>query len=275
MKTTNHPPQLRRILLAVYPCGVLLATVTAASAAPASAPKPAAAPAPAAASATAPAASTVNALPTAESLKPVLPLAFDKFAPDFNATTISPPWLTVQVGTLETYFSPPLGKTSFVLDDATWSKRPDLIASYHPIEISCLMGAKARYDNVTMINLDKAGNPLGYTLPVGQILYFLVRGESESGMLYSVHYYDSGPDLHWISNPEKDGAFIPATPGSIRVTQDLGAPLENYTLLYLSQRVGEPRPDSTARTLTLYTYLVIHIHRNSPPAAPTGIVSGR
>ncbi|HVU38918.1 MAG TPA: hypothetical protein VHC95_11335 [Opitutales bacterium] len=254
MNISSRLPRLRRAAPALGAFTALLFTpVFAAEATP---PTPAAAPAPQV---------------TAESLKPALPMDFDKFAADYQPKSISPPWMVLQIGTLETYFAPPAGKPAFVLPERDFSEQ--LKASYHPIELNCLMGAKTRFDNVTLLTLDKAGNPLGYTLPLGKIVYFLARNDSDSGIIFSLHYYDSGKDLYWIDNPAKPGAFIPVIrPTS--VTQELGAPAESYTFLYLSQRVGQLRPDSTAKPLPLFTYLVIRIHRVPPPAAPTGLAGG-
>ncbi len=258
MTTKNYQPMPAQVMKMLFPLSVLLAATALA--------------APAATSATAPAA-PANARPSAASLQPVLPLDFAAFAPDYHAEAISPPWLNVQVGTLETNYAPPANKNAFVLEEATWITRPDLQANYHPVEFSCLMGAKSRYENITLINLDKASHPLGYTVALGQTIYFLARGESAQGITYSIHYYDSGKDLIWVPNPENNDAYIPRIL-PVSVTQDLAAPAESYVFLYINQRIGELHPGSTARPLTMYNYLVIHIHRLSAitPAPATGIV---
>lgn len=257
--------------------GLLLATLPAHAAAPGPASAPTVhtpEPAPAAAPAAAPAQAPAETKVTAESLRPTLPMDFAKFASDYQAKAISPPWLVVQIGTLETYFAPPQDRASaFVLPDRDFHNQPQFVANYHPIELSCLMGAKAKFENVTLLDLDKAGNPLGFTLPLGQIVYFVARDETEQGLLYSFHYYDSGKSMYWISNPDKDGSYLPVIQSTL-ITQDMGAPAESYTFITLSQRLGNQRADSTAKPLPLYTYLVIHVHKTPAPATPTGLAQG-
>ncbi len=229
--------------------------------------------APAAASGTAAPAATAPAVPTAQSMKPTLPLEFSDFATDYQITTISPPWLAVQVGTIETYYAPPSNMASFILGPQDF--RRDLAANYNPIEFSCLMGTKSRYENVTLISVDKAGHPLGYTLSFGKVIYFLARGDTPRGIAYSIHYYDSGKDLDWVPNQEKNGYYIPVI-HSISVTQNYAAPADNYVFQYLSSRVGTATDKTYAKPMTLYTYLVIHVTPLVPPqsAAATGIVPG-
>jgi hypothetical protein len=278
MKNQPRLSRPRRYLASLIHSGTLLAALSA-SAAPGPANPPVHAPEAAAAPATsAPAemAAPAPAVPkvTAESLRPTLPMDFSKFAADYDAKMISPPWLVVQVGTLETYYAPPSDKKAFVLPERDFRNEPQFLANYHPIELSCLMGAKAKFENVTLLDLDKAGNPLGFTVPLGQIVYFVARDETEKGIIYSLHYYDSGKSMYWVSNPDKDDHFIPVIQ-PLMVTEDLGAQAENYAFITLSQRIGTQRPDSTAKPLPLYTYLVIRIHKVPAPAAPTGIPSGR
>jgi len=267
MKTTNRLPQPACTRKMIYSLGALLAATVAAAAAPVATSAPT--------NSTVPAAAPANTPSIAASLKPVLPLDFSAFAPDYQAKAISPPWLTVQVGTLETNYGPPAGKKAFVLDASTWDARADLQANFHPIEFTCLMGAKARYDNVTLLDLDKAGHPLGYMVSLGQIVYFVARGETAQGIVYTIHYYDSGKDLAWMPNPdpEKSDTYIPRL-RSISVTQDLIAPAESYLFIYLTQRTGPQRPDSTAKPVTLYSFLVVHLHsvQSNSPAPPTGIM---
>jgi hypothetical protein len=189
-----------------------------------------------------------------------LPLAFTDFAADFHARELRPQWLTVQVGVLETVFAPPAGKTMFVLPEL----QQELADNFQPVEISCLVGAKSRFENVTQIDTDPLGHPLGYSLPLGKIVYVLAREEQPAGIRFSFHYYEA-TQLHWLPNPEKDGWFVPLTQAT-SMTQDLMVPAEGYVFIFLSNRIGPPHPDSTARPLALYTYLIIHIHRIPQPA---------
>jgi len=128
-------------------------------------------------------------------------------------------------------------------------------------------------DNFLNLDTDPLGHPLGYSLPLGRIIYFLAREERPAGVFFSVFYYDSS-QLNWLPSRDTKGAFVPSMQATV-VAQDLTIPVESYAFIYLSSRMGPQRPGSTSRPLPLYTYLVVHLHRETPPeiAAATGIVA--
>jgi len=196
-----------------------------------------------------------------------LPLAFADFAADYHPQELHPEWLTVQVATLETVFSPPQDKTTFVLSELPAA----LTELYQPMEISCLLGAKSRFENVTQIDVDPRGHPLGYSVPLGKLAYVLAREVQPEGINFSLHYYEAG-QLRWQANPEKNDWFIPATQATA-ITQNLLVPIDRYVFFFISSRFGPPRPDSTARPQPLYTYLILHVHP-LVPAAPAMDAAG-
>jgi hypothetical protein len=189
-----------------------------------------------------------------------LPPAFADFAADYHPEELHPEWLTVQIGTLETVFAPPAGKAMFVLP----TLQSELADAFQPVEISCLLGAKSRFENITQIDVDPLGHPLGYSLPLGKVAYVLARAELPQGISFSFYYYESAK-LRWVPNPEKAGSFMPVTE-AIAEAQNLTVPADGYVFIYLSNRVGPPHPDSTARPVTLYTYVVLHVHPVPQPA---------
>ncbi len=133
------------------------------------------------------------------------------------------------------------------------------------------MGAKTRYDNLTLFEADKAGNPLGYVLPLGQLVYFLARDDTAEGTVFSIHYYHA-EELKWIPNSGAPGTYIPVT-SPIVFTKDAVVPAGSYALFYLSQRVGTAVPNTHAPKV-FYKYLVVHIQRVAPSVAPlpTGVM---
>jgi len=237
---------------------------------PANAPTPPpAAATPASSTAPAPAPTTTATVPTAPTpttpaipvaLHVRLPLTFADFAADFHPQELHPEWLTVQIGTLETVFSPPAGKAMFVLPELP----QELADIFQPVEISCLLGAKSRFENLTQIDIDPPGHPLGYAVPLGKLVYVLARNEQHAGISFSFYYYES-TQLHWLPDADKDGWFTPVTQATV-ATQDLMVPADGYVFVYLSNRLGPPRPDSTARPQALFTYLILHVHPVAPPA---------
>jgi hypothetical protein len=181
-------------------------------------------------------------------------MAFSDFAADYRPQQLHPEWLTVQVGVVETVFAPPQEKALFMLEEL-----PAALADlFQPMEISCLLGAKSRFENVTQIDIDPLGHPLGYTVPLGKIVYVLARAERPEGISFTFHYYEAG-QLHWLPNPVKDGWFMPQTQATT-VTEDFLVPADRFVCIFLSSRPGRPNPDSTSRPQTLYTYLILHIH---------------
>ncbi len=231
-------------------------------------PTPVSAAAPVQTPATTPATSQdTAAAPPAQTAAPVvaaphlrLPLAFVDFAADYHPQELHPDWLAVQIGTLETVFSPPAGKTMFVLPEL----QPELADAFQPVEISCLLGAKSRFENLTQIDVDPHGHPLGYSLPLGKLVYVLAREERPEGINFSLHYYEAG-QLRWLPDSEKDGWFFPITQAT-SVTQNFIVPADSYVFIYLSNRAGPPHPGSTAQPVMLYTYLILHVHPMAQPA---------
>ena len=218
----------------------------------------------------APATATGNAT-MAPMPRPRLPLDFADFVSDYKPKDLRQEWLTVEVGELETFNAPPEGMTSFVMPEDIWN-RQQLSVTFKPMVLTCVVGSKARFDNLMMLEVDKANNPLGYSLPLGQLVYFLAMREANEGMVFSIHYYHA-EEVRWIPNPNVSGSFMPVTSPTI-LTQDAVMPAEDYAFLYLSQRSGPVIPGAPTPPKTLYRFLVVHIHRLTPPAPPlpTGVM---
>jgi hypothetical protein len=238
--------------------------------APARAADATASPATAAPGATVP---STPALPTGSPQgphKPILPLDFANFAADYQPVAMRQEWLQVEVGEMESIYKPPLDMTDFSLPAAQW--RPENAVDFKPVELTCVMGAKTRSDNVMVLDADKSGHPLGYALPLGQIIYFLARAETPDGIYFTVHYYDS-TEVHWVANPDSPGTYLPVTQPTM-VTKDAIARADAYSCFLLSERLAPSRPDVPIPPVTLYKYLVVHIHpvEEAPMAEPSGLV---
>ena len=219
-------------------------------------------PAAPATAATAPA--TGNATPPTGP-RPRLPLDFANFAPDYVPKDLRQDWLSVEIGELETFNGPPPNMPSFVMPAEMWD-RQQMSVTFKPIALTCVVGSKARFENLMMIDVDKANNPLGYSLPLGQLVYFLATRETPEGMVFSIHYYHAD-ELRWIPSSGGAGTFLPVT-SPIILTQDAVMQVENYAFFYLSQRMTTVVPNTPTPAKALYKFLVVHIHRLSPPSAP-------
>jgi hypothetical protein len=222
--------------------------------------------------ATAPAQPMTTMLPApAPSLKPTLPIDFADFASDYKPAAMVPEWLNVEVAIMETTAAPLPGMPSGSIPEEKWTQQ--MAVDFKPISMTCVIGAKTRFDNVMILDADKDGHPLGYSLPLGQIVYFLARGETSDGIYYSVHVYEAS-EVNWVPNPNNPGSYVPLTRATV-VSKDVIARADTYTYFLLSSRVPPPRPDVPIRPATLYTYLIVHIHKldEAPPAAPTGLVA--
>jgi hypothetical protein len=216
---------------------------------------------------TAPAATMAQ---TAPMPKPELPMDFKDFASDYKSTTLYPEWLNVEVAVMESTAAPLPNMPTGSIPEDKWTQQMEV--DFKPITMTCVIGAKTRYDNVMMLDADKAGHPLGYSLPLGQIIYFLARSETPDGIYFSVHVYDAS-QVNWVANPTSAGAYFPVTKATV-VSRDVIARPNTYSYFLLSTRTAPQRPDVPIRPATLYTYLVVHIHRldEAPVAQPTGII---
>lgn len=203
-------------------------------------------------------------------LKPALPLDFADFAADYKPKAIYPAWLNVEVALMETTAAPLPGMATGMIPEDKWTQQ--MAVDFKPITMTCVIGAKTRFENVMVLEADKGGHPLGYSLPLGQVIYFLARDEEADGIRYSVHIYDAA-EVNWVANPKTSGAFIPITQATV-VSKDVVARANTYTYFLLSSRVAPSRPDVPVRPATLYKYLIVHIHRlDEPPAAqPSGLM---
>jgi len=208
-----------------------------------------------------PAASKPDAAP-----RPKLPLEYADFARDYKAKALQQDWLSVQVGELETFYGPPEGQTSFVLPEKKWTETPEISVNYKPLELVCVTGAKSRFDNLMLLDVDKTGHPLGYSVPLGQLIYFLAREETPDGYYFSLHYYHA-EDLNWVKYASNPDMFFPVT-DPLTLTQDIIAPPESYVFLLLTTRNGPAIPNTPTPSRTFYKYLVVHIHRLTQPPAP-------
>jgi len=228
-----------------------------------------AADAPAASSAPAPAPSA-SVAQTATAPKPSLPLDFKDFAADYKPTTMYPDWLNVEVAVMESTAAPLPNMPTGSIPEEKWTQQ--MAVDFKPITMTCVIGAKTRYDNVMMLDVDRAGHPLGYSLPLGQLIYFLARSETPDGIYYSVHVYDAA-EVNWVANPNNPGTYFPVTKATV-VSRDVIARPNTYSYFLLSTRTAPQRPDVPIRPATLYTYLIVHIHRldEAPVAQPTGII---
>ncbi len=195
---------------------------------------------------------------------------FADFASDYKPAEMHQEWLSVEVGEMESIYKPPPDMTDFSLSEAQW--KPENAVDFKPVELMCVMGAKTRSDNVMVLDADKAGHPLGYSLPLGQIIYFLARMETQDGIWFSVHLYDS-TEVKWVANPTVPGTFLPVTAATV-VTKDAIARAGSYSCFLLSERLAPTRPDVPIKPVTLYKYLVVHISRVEAAtlAEPSGLI---
>jgi hypothetical protein len=223
-----------------------------------------------AADAAAPAATTAPAAATATTPRPQLPIDFKDFAADYKPGQLYPEWYNVEIAILETTLKPVEGQINGYFGEKDWPEA--LAVIFKPVSLMCVVGTKTRYDNVMTFTVDKAGNPLGYELPLGQIIYFLARSTTANGIYFSVHLYDC-TDLKWVANPEKPGTFVPVTQATI-VSRDVLSKPNTYTYFLLSQHMDTVRPDSPVKPNMVYKYLVVHIHaiEQQTEPAPSGIM---
>jgi hypothetical protein len=219
-----------------------------------------------------------------EPLKPPPPpLGFDAFASDYTPKKdLVRRWLDVSVGFTELDQPPPPGpagqppQTIFYVNNLP----AEIVANMHFIEFTSLIGAKSRYENVSVIDHDPHGMALPFSLPMGQIIYFLAREDTDQGLAFDFFYYDAN-SLNWIPSPVDQNLLLPQ-PTVIRQWQSLVIPADKYILMLTTERAGPPRPGSTARSVVLYGYVVLYMHlvmgpshaagADQPSAPPTGDV---
>ena len=146
-----------------------------------------------------------------------------------------------------------------------------VLSTMRAVEFSSLIGAKSRYENVTMLDHDPHGHALPFTLPMGKIVYFLARDLTSEGLDFDFYYYDSHT-LQWILSPVDEGLMLPQ-PAVIMQKQSLVVPADKYVLMLTTMRAGPPHPGSTARPITLYGYVVLYMHAVQGSAAPGGHAS--
>ncbi|HTB62209.1 MAG TPA: hypothetical protein VK737_01365, partial [Opitutales bacterium] len=193
-----------------------------------------------AADAAAPASTTPSAASPVDTHRPQLPLDYKDFASDYKPGPLFPEWYTVEIGLIETTLQPMANRPTGAFPEKDWPQA--LAVVFKPVSLSCVVGAKTRFDNVMNISVDKAGNPLGYELPMGQIIYFLARSVNANGIYFSLHFYDNS-DLKWVANPDKPNTFYPITKPTI-FSQDVLVAPNSYNYFYLSQHTDTVRSDT-------------------------------
>ena len=209
-------------------------------------------------------------LPTTSSA-PAPVLAFSDFAADYTPKKdLSQRWLSVRAGYVEIDQPPPVAPNSTTAPVfSVTTLPPAILNSIHFIELTSLIGAKNRYENVTMLDHDPHGRALPFVLPMGQIIYFLARQDTDSGLDFDFYYYDAS-SLEWFPSAVDDKLLLPR-PTVISQYQSLNVLPDHYVLMPTTEHEAPPHPGSTAHTITLYGYVVLVVHLiQGPPPTTTG-----
>jgi hypothetical protein len=197
---------------------------------------------------------------------PDLPLDFKDFASDFDPQKKEMPqrWLSVKAAFIELGEPPPNGQQVFAVD----SLPPVVVDNLKWVTFTTLIGAKSKYENVTVLDHDPHGRALGFSLPLGTTVYYLAREDTPGGLDFSFYYYDAR-QLSWVSSPVEQDLLLPQ-PVVIKQKQDLIVPPEKYIMMLTTYRMGPPREGSTARQIPLYGYVVLLVHRLDQSGADQG-----
>lgn len=210
------------------------------------------------------------ALPESTSLAPTQVLSFNDFASDYAPKKdLSQRWLSVRAGYVELDQPPPTSQNASAPPVFSIPALPsEILNNIHFIELTSLIGAKNRYENVTMLDHDPHGRALPFTLPMGQIIYFLARQDTDNGLDFDFYYYDAS-SLEWVPSPVDDKLLLPR-PTVIMQYQSLNVPADRYVLMPTTEHAAPPRPGSTARPIMLYGYVVLILHFiQGPPSSTT------
>jgi len=209
------------------------------------------------------------ALP-ASPASPTPVLAFTDFATDYTPKKdLAQRWLSVRAGYVEIDQPPPASPNNSTPPVFSLPPPPDsILDNIHFIELTSLIGAKNRYENVTMLDHDPQGHALPFALPMGQIIYFLARQDTDNGLDFDFYYYDAS-SLEWIPSPVDDKLLLPK-PTVIMQYQSLNVPADRYVLMPTTEHAAPPHPGSTARPIMLYGYVILVLHYiQGPPSAAT------
>jgi hypothetical protein len=210
------------------------------------------------------------ALP-ASPMSPAPVLSFNDFAADYSPKKdLSQRWLSVRAGYIEIDQPPPSSPNPASAPPvfSVPSLPSEILNNIHFVELTSLIGAKNRYENVTMLDHDPHGRALPFTLPMGQIIYFLARQDTDNGLDFDFYYYDAS-SLEWIPSPVDDKLLLPK-PTVIMQYQSLNVPADRYVLMPTTEHAAPPHPGSTARPIMLYGYVILVLHYiQGPPSAAT------
>ena len=199
------------------------------------------------------------ALP-ASPMAPTSVLSFNDFAADYSPKKdLSQRWLSVRAGYVEIDQPPPPAQNASAPPVFSVPSLPaEILNNIHFTELTSLIGAKNRYENVTMLDHDPHGRALPFVLPMGQIIYFLARQDTDNGLDFDFYYYDAS-SLEWIPSPVDDKLLLPK-PTVIMQYQSLNVPADRYILMPTTEHAAPPHPGSTARPIMLYGYVVLVLH---------------